>query len=228
MFFPFDPTMILIIPVLILTFWAQMKVKSNYKKYLGIRSSLNISGAEVAQRILQQNGIHDVVIMEEPGELTDHYNPATKEVHLSEHIYHGTSIASLSIAAHEVGHAIQHAKGYYPVILRGKLLPAANIGSNFGFPLFLIGLLFSFPFLMDIGIIFFAGALIFHLVTLPVEFNASYRAIGELERGGFINVGLEKSGCKSMLSAAAMTYVASALMALVQLIRLLILRNSRD
>lgn len=229
MFLPFDSTILLIIPVLILAFWAQSKVKSNYKKYSQISASCNLTGAEVARAILAQNGINDVDVVPEPGELTDHYHPTTKEVHLSEHIYHGRSIAAMSVAAHEVGHAIQHARGYYPVVLRGNLLPVANLGSTLAFPMFFIGFIFSsFSFLMDLGIIFFSGALLFHLVTLPVEFNASFRAIGELESGGYVVIPEEKSSCKKMLGAAAMTYVASTLMALMQLIRLIILRNSRD
>lgn len=227
--FPFfDPTIILIIPVMILAFWAQSKVKSNFIKYSRIKASSDSTGAEVAERILQENGIYDVRVLPEKGELTDHYNPSTKEVHLSEPIFYGTSIASISIAAHEVGHAIQHAKGYYPVVLRGNLLPLANIGSTLAFPLFIAGLIFSFGPLMDIGIIFFSAALLFHIVTLPVEFNASSRAIQQLQDLNFVSNNQEVSSCKSMLGAAAMTYVASTLMALMQLIRLLILRNSRD
>ncbi len=228
MFLPFDGTMILIIPVLILAFWAQSKVRSNFSKFSKVRSNSGQTGAEVAETILRENGIYDVRVLPEKGELTDHYNPSTKEVHLSEPIFYGTSIASLSIAAHEVGHAIQHAKGYYPVILRGQLLPVANIGSTMAFPLFIAGMIFSFPALMDIGIIFFSAALLFHIVTLPVEFNASFRAINQLRETGIVVQSEEIAGCKSMLSAAAMTYVASTLMALMQLIRLLILRGSRD
>jgi len=228
MFLPFDGTMILIIPVLILAFWAQSKVRSNFTKYSKIRSSTGQTGAEAAEAILRENGIYDVQVLPEKGELTDHYNPSTKEVHLSEPIFYGTSLASLSIAAHEVGHAIQHAKGYYPVLLRAQLLPVANIGSTMAFPLFIAGMIFSFPMLMDIGIIFFSAALLFHIVTLPVEFNASSRAIDQLRETGLVTQSNEIAGCKSMLSAAAMTYVASTLMALMQLIRLLILRGSRD
>ncbi|MDD2651120.1 MAG: zinc metallopeptidase, partial [Candidatus Cloacimonetes bacterium] len=134
---------------------------------------------------------------------------------------------SISVAAHEVGHAIQHARGYYPVVLRSQILPAANLSSTMAFPLFIIGLIFSFPLLMDIGIVLFAAALAFHLVTLPVEFNASSRAIKQIRELGIVTDSGEIQGCKNMLSAAAMTYVASTLMALMQLIRLIILRGSR-
>ncbi|MCB5251187.1 MAG: zinc metallopeptidase [Candidatus Cloacimonadales bacterium] len=226
MFF-FDNTMILIIPVLILAFWAQSKVRSNFSKYSKIRSVSGLTGAEVAEQILKSNGIFDVQVLPEKGELTDHYNPSTKEVHLSEPIFYGSSVASISVAAHEVGHAIQHARGYYPVVLRSQILPAANLGSTMAFPLFIIGLIFSFPLLMDIGIVLFAAALAFHLVTLPVEFNASSRAIKQIRELGIVTDSGEIQGCKNMLSAAAMTYVASTLMALMQLIRLIILRGSR-
>ncbi|MDD2650061.1 MAG: zinc metallopeptidase, partial [Candidatus Cloacimonetes bacterium] len=160
MFF-FDNTMILIIPVLILAFWAQSKVRSNFSKYSKIRSVSGLTGAEVAEQILKSNGIFDVQVLPEKGELTDHYNPSTKEVHLSEPIFYGSSVASISVAAHEVGHAIQHARGYYPVVLRSQILPAANLGSTMAFPLFIIGLIFSFSLLMDIGIVLFAAALAF-------------------------------------------------------------------
>ncbi|HOQ79619.1 MAG TPA: zinc metallopeptidase [Candidatus Cloacimonadota bacterium] len=223
----FDGTMILIIPVLILAFWAQAKVRSNFTKYSRIRANSGLTGAEVAEHILHANGIHDVVVLPEKGELTDHYNPSTKEVHLSGPIFSGSSLASISIAAHEVGHAIQHARGYYPVVLRAQILPAANFGSSMAFPLFILGLIFSYPMLMDIGIILFSIALLFHLVTLPVEFNASARAITQLRELGIVTDKGEINGCKNMLSAAAMTYVASTLMALMQLIRLLLLRGSR-
>ncbi len=228
MFMFHDPTMILIIPVLILSFYAQHRVRKNYEYYGKIENSKRISGADVARKILQLNGISDVSVNPIEGNLTDHYHPKTKEVNLSEGIYYGTSIASISIAAHEVGHAIQHAKGYYPVVLRGSLLPVANIGSTLAFPMFFIGLIFSYSGLMTLGIVFFSGALLFHLITLPVEFNASSRAIKQLVDGGFVDNNGEITGCKKMLNAAAMTYVVSTLMALLQLIRMILLRNSRD
>lgn len=226
MFF-FDSTIILLIPVMILAFWAQSNVKGSYEKFKKIPNTLNITGAEVAEQILKKNGIYDVSVLPEKGELTDHYHPGKREVHLSSDIYYGKSVAALSIAAHEVGHAIQHSKAYYPVVLRGNLLPVANIGSQSAMPLFIIGLLFSSFQLMNIGIIFFSAALLFHIVTLPVEFNASNRAIAQLANG-FTTSEAELGSCKKMLNAAALTYVASTLMALMQLIRLILIRNSRS
>ena len=223
----FDSTILLIIPVLILAFWAQSNVKGSYEKFKQVPSSSNRTGADVAGEILKKNGILDVPVMLTKGYLTDHYHPGKKEVHLSEEVYYGTSIAAISIAAHEVGHAIQHAKAYYPVVLRGNLLPVANIGSQAAMPMFIIGLFFAqFSFLMDLGIILFACALIFHLVTLPVEFNASNRAIAQIA-DGFSRSEQELIDCRKMLNAAALTYVASTLMALMQLIRLILLRNAR-
>ncbi len=226
MFF-YDPTFILIIPVLILAFWAQSRVKGTYRQYAKEPNSLNMTGGQIARRILDRNGLTDVNVMPIPGELTDHYDPRSKEVHLSEAVYHGRSVSSASIAAHEVGHALQHANGYVPLSLRASILPVANLGSTAAFPLFLLGLIFRVPMLMDLGIVFFAAALLFHIVTLPVEFNASHRAIVELSNGLIIRQD-EIAGNKKVLRAAALTYVASTLMALVQLIRLLILRGSRD
>ena len=225
MFF-LDHTILLIIPVLILTFWAQSNVKGSYEKYKKVQSSCGKTGAAVAEDMLKRNGIFDVPVMLTKGYLSDHYHPGKKEVHLSEEVYYGKSVASISIAAHEVGHAIQHARAYYPVVLRGNLLPVANIGSQAAMPLFFIGLLFTMPMLMDLGILFFAGALMFHLVTLPVEFNASRRAIVQIG-DNYISNRDELAGCKKMLNAAALTYVASTLMALMQLIRLIVLRNAR-
>ncbi len=222
----FDPTFILIIPVLILAFWAQSRVKGTYRKYAKEPNSLNMTGGQIARRILDRNGLTDVRVMPIAGELTDHYDPRVKEVHLSEHVYSGRSVSSASIAAHEVGHALQHANGYVPLTLRASILPVANLGSTAAFPLFLAGLFFRIPMLMDIGIIFFAAALLFHIITLPVEFNASHRAIMELSNGWAVRQD-ELAGNKKVLNAAALTYVASTLMALVQLIRLILLRGSR-
>ncbi len=229
MFYPiFDPTIILLIPGLILAFWAQAKVQGAYRKYSAIRSASNLTGAQVARRILNTNGLNDVAVEEVPGELTDHYDPRTRTVKLSEAVYHSPSVAALGIAAHEVGHAIQHHSGYIALRLRHALLTPANLGSTLALPLFLIGFIFtSFKVLMDIGIFLFLGALAFQLVTLPVEFNASKRALVQLQRTGLL-ADFEVERSRKVLSAAALTYVAAATMALLQLIRLLILRESRD
>ena len=195
-----------------------------YKK---VSCSAHMSGAEVAEAILQKNGVYNVEVKPIPGSLTDHYDPSKKEVRLSEDVYYGNSVSAISIAAHETGHALQHAAGYYPLQLRANILPEANLGSTMAFPLFIVGLLLGTPFLMDLGIIFFAGALLFHIITLPVEFNASQRAVKQLSEG-IIIYPEELKGAKSVLKAAALTYVASTLMALVHFLRLIILRNARD
>jgi len=226
MFF-YDPTFILLIPVLILAFYAQSKVKGEYNRYKKVSCSANLSGAEIAETILHKNDIYDVEIKPITGTLSDHYDPTKKEIRLSEDIFYGKSISAVSIAAHETGHALQHAKDYSPLQLRANILPVANIGSTMAFPLFLIGLFLRTTFLMDLGIIFFAGALLFHLITLPVEFNASQRAIKQLSEG-IIVYPEELKGAKAVLKAAALTYVASTLMALVQFLRLIILRNARN
>jgi hypothetical protein len=222
----FDYTFLLLIPVLILSLWAQFNVKGKFKKYAQVPCSVKMTGAEVAEQILRKNGIMNVKIVETPGTLSDHYNPMKRTVALSPEIYHGRSIAALSVAAHEVGHAIQHARAYYPVVLRGAIVPIANISSQMAFPMIFIGFIFESLALIDVGIYLFAGVLAFHLVTLPVEFNASNRAIAQLADGFIVN-DTERKNCRKMLNAAAMTYVASTLMALLQLIRFILLRNAR-
>ena len=228
--FFFDPTMIMVLPALALAFWAQWKVKSAYREYSEIYSSKRTTGAQVARAILNANGLSNVAVNPVAGELSDHYNPADQTVNLSEGIYHKTSIASLAVAAHECGHAIQHKQGYKAMEWRAKLVPAANIGSWAAFPLFFVGMLIgpgTGVIFMDLAIGLFGAALLFHLVTLPVEFDASRRALVILEGGQFL-AGREIQGARAMLRAAAWTYVASATMALMQLLRLLILRNMAD
>jgi Zn-dependent membrane protease YugP len=227
MFFWGDPTFILLIPVLILAFYAQAKVKGNYKKFSQVHSSVGMTGAEVARVILDRNGLTSIPVTAVEGMLTDHYDPRSREVHLSREVYQSDSISALAIAAHECGHALQHAMGYAPLAIRAQILPVANIGSNLAFPLFLAGLFFSISGLMDIGIILFAAALVFHLVTLPVEYNASQRAFEQLNDRIIIYPD-EMQGARKVLNAAALTYVAATLMALVNLLRLIVLRNSRD
>lgn len=222
-----DSTIFLLIPVLILAFWAQARVRGNYSKYSKIQSAVGLTGAEVARVILDRNGLTQVTVEGIAGELTDHYDPRTQVVRLSEGVYNGQSVAALAIASHECGHALQHARGYKPILLRASILPAANLGSTLAFPLFLAGLFFSIGPLMDFGIILFTGVLLFHLVTLPVEYNASSRALAQLD-DQIIIYPEEMKGAKSVLNAAALTYVAATLMALVNLLRLVLLRNSRD
>lgn len=213
--FWYDPTFVLIIPVFILALYAQNKVQSNYKRFQKIANGSGMSGKEIARFILQRNGLYDVPVKPVSGELTDHYDPKSREVHLSEEIFYGRSISSAGIAAHEVGHALQHASSYLPLTVRSGIFPIANIGSTMAFPLFIIGMLLRTPLLMDLGIYFFAGALVFHVVTLPVEFNASRRALAQLG-DGILMQPEDMKGAKAVLDAAALTYVASTLMALVQ------------
>jgi len=223
----FDPTMVLLIPALILAIWANSLVKTNYRKYKQVRNNIAMTGSEVALHILQRNGIYDVSVTAVEGELTDHYDPTKREVRLSKEIFYGETVSAAAIAAHEVGHAIQHAHSYVPLKIRHAIFPVARFGSTAAFPLFLIGILLSIPMLMDIGIIFFIAAFLFQLVTLPVEFNASKRAFNELGYDLVIE-DREMVGIKKVLNAAALTYVAAALMSLLQIMRFFILRNMRD
>lgn len=226
MFF-WDPTMVLLIPAFILSLYAQYKVKSTYRKYAQVPSAWGRSGAVVAKDIMQRNQLYDLDLVEGEGTLSDHYDPRSKTVVLSPENFRGTSIAALSVAAHEVGHAIQHKTGYAPLQWRHSILPAANIGSNLAFPLFLIGLFMSIEPLMQAGIILFSGVVIFQLITLPVEFNASAKGIKILKNGGYLSPN-EVPMAKKVLSAAAMTYVAATAVALIHLLRLIILSQSRD
>jgi Zn-dependent membrane protease YugP len=224
-FIPYDSTMILLIPAFLLAVYAQFKVKSSYKKFLKIKSANGLTGLQAAQSLLQRNDIYDVKVEAVSGSLSDHYDPKSKTVRLSEENYHGSSLAALAIAAHEVGHAIQHHKGYAPLQLRHSILPVSNFASYAAFPLFLIGFFIGTPILIKLGVIFFAAVVAFHFITLPVEFNASSRALTQLENNGML-VSDELYGAKKVLNAAALTYVAAAAMALLQLIRLILI--SRD
>lgn len=225
-----DPTWIIIIPALILTLWAQHKVNSTFEKYSKVRSYRNLTGAEVARRILDLNNLRDVSVVKTSGRLTDHYDPKARVIRLSESVYDSVSVAAIGVASHEVGHAVQHAVGYAPIKVRNAIVPVVSLCSNLAVPIFILGLAFGvsqYAFLMDIGIYLFAAAVIFHLITLPVEINASRRAIATLD-SNYILEGDELKGAKSVLSAAAMTYVASAAMAVLQLLRLILVRNRRD
>lgn len=223
----YDPTLILVIVAFILALLAQQQVKGSYQKYSRIASSERLTGAEIARRMLNDNNIYDVDIQPVKGNLTDNYHPVKKTIFLSEGVYNSYSIAAIAIAAHETGHALQYSRGYLPVKIRGSLLPGASIGSTLAFPIFFIGLLFSMPYLMNIGIWFFGAALAFQIVTLPVEFNASSRALAYL-KNGCLKSDIEVRGATSVLKAAALTYVASTLMTLAHFIRLLFLRGSRN
>ena len=226
MFF-WDPTFILLIPALLLGLYAQAKVRSNFKKYSAVANSQGLDGARTARLILDQNQLQNVGVEKVAGKLSDHYDPKAKMVRLSKSNFSGKSIASVAIAAHECGHAIQDSKEYIPLKFRTALLPVANIGSWAFFPLFILGMLFSMTGLLQLGIIFFAFSVLFQIVTLPVEFNASSRAMVIVTNNGLLNSD-ELTGAKKVLSAAALTYVASALMSLLQLLRLVLISSMAD
>ncbi|RDW22060.1 zinc metallopeptidase [Oceanobacillus chungangensis] len=208
--------------LMIIPIWAQSRVKSTYKKYSNKATSSQMNGAEVARKILDDNGLYDVYIEETRGLLSDHYDPRKKVVRLSSDIYHGRSMASSAVAAHEVGHAIQDEQGYAFLRFRSALVPVANIGSNLSFVFILAGLFLQMSGLFLLGIIFMAAAVLFQLVTLPVEFDASNRAMGQLVSSGVIRNNEERE-TKKVLNAAAMTYVAAALTALAELVRFILM-----
>ena len=225
MFF-WDPTMILLLPAIAFALWAQFKVKSSFKKYSKIYASSNFTGAQVARKILDSYGLQEVRVEATPGELTDHYDPRDKTLRLSEPVYGSPSLAAIGVAAHEAGHAVQHAKNYSPLALRSAIVPVAQIGNYASWPLLIIGLMLGNnamgQLFVELGVLIFSGVVVFQLVTLPVEFNASSRALAVLTQGGYLE-GDELTGAKRVLSAAAMTYVAAALMGILQLLRLLIM-----
>jgi len=206
---------------------AQIMVKSTFARYSKVPSQRGMTGAQVAYNILRLNNVNDVEIEESRGLLSDHYDPIKRKLRLSSEIYHSTSVAALGVAAHEAGHAIQHKVGYAPLNLRHGLFPIANIGSNMAMPFFFIGLIFSSGFLMDVGIYLFLAAVAFQVITLPVEFNASKRAIYQLEAGGFLTRN-EIGAARKVLSAAALTYVAATAVTLMHLVRMLLLRGAVD
>ena len=222
-----DPTMLLAFLGLILTMIASAKVKTTFAKYDRVRALSGLSGAEAAERVLHTAGIFDVRIRQVRGSLTDHYDPRNKTLNLSESTYASRSIAAVCVAAHECGHAIQDQKQYGLLVLRSTLVPAANIGSQLSWPIFFAGILFSMRPLMMAGIILFSLAVLFQLVTLPVEFNASSRALHILENTGMLG-SQEMPGAKKVLRAAAMTYVAALASSMLQLLRLILLARGRD
>ena len=225
--FYYDWTYILVLIGVVLSLFASSQVKGTFAKYSKIRSYSGMTGREAAEQILRRNGIYDVQVTHIAGNLTDHYDPRNKTLALSDPVYNSTSVAAIGVAAHECGHAIQHQKGYGPLVLRSTLVPAANIGSSLSWPIFVAGLIFSMRPLLMLGILMFGLAVIFQLVTLPVEFNASSRAIRILEGNGMLGES-EITGAKKVLRAAAMTYVAAALMSILQLIRLIAISNRNN
>lgn len=221
-----DPTIVLVLPALFFAMYAQFKVNNTFSRFLKERSYAGLTGAQIARRILDDNGLQNVNVERVSGRLSDHYDPRDRTVRLSNDVYNGTSVAAIGVAAHEVGHAVQHSRNYFPLSIRSQIFPVATFGSQMAFPLFMVGFLFRFDVLMLVGIWFFIAALAFQVVTLPVEFNASRRAIAFLDQGGYLNKA-EVPKAKAVLNAAALTYVAAAAVAATQLIRLLVLRGQR-
>lgn len=227
----FDPTFIILIPAIIFAFYAQAKVQSAYKTYSGVRNRNGITGAQAARRILDSNGLENVMIEVTEGKLSDHYDPRNKIMRLSSKVYNEPSIASVSIAAHESGHAIQDERSYTPLKVRNAMVPVVSFASGLSWPLLIIGIIIintgyysGGNLIFNIGIILFVGVVVFHAVTLPVEFNASKRAVEELVNLGIIHEE-EKTSSKKVLSAAAMTYVAALAVAVANLIRILAMRR---
>lgn len=221
--------LLFLLPAMLLMMWAQFRVKSTYQKYAQIDSSMGMTGAQVAEKILQRMGIDNVSVEPIAGELTDHYDPSAKAVRLSEVVYGSTSLAAAAVAAHECGHVLQDVKGYQPMNIRAALVPAANLGSNLGPILIMLGFGFSAlgsisTMFINIGIALFLGVVLFHVVTLPVEFDASSRALRIINDLGILQ-GEENRGAKKVLDAAALTYVATALYSILQLVQLLLSRR---
>lgn len=228
-YYYWDPTYILVVIGAVICMIASARVKGTFNKYSQLRSMSGMNGAQVAQRVLQAAGIYDVQVRHVSGSLTDHYDPRTKTVNLSDPVYNATSVAALGVAAHECGHAIQHAKNYAPLSIRSALAPIANFGSMLAWPVILIGLLFntrSSGLIIDIGILLFSAAVLFQLVTLPVEFDASRRALVMLRTQGIL-ADDELKYTRRVLKSAALTYVASAAAAILQLLRIILITNGR-
>ncbi|MBP3655657.1 MAG: zinc metallopeptidase [Clostridia bacterium] len=221
----YDPTYILVVLGALVALFAQMKVSSAYSRWSQVASRTGMTGAQIARQILDANGCSGVRVERVQGKLTDHYDPEGGVLRLSSEVYGSSSIAALGVAAHEAGHAIQDAQDYAPMRIRASLVPVANIGSKAAVPLFMLGLLVSWEPLLKIGILCFVFAVLFYVVTLPVELNASGRAVAVLSSGYLAED--EIRGVKAMLSAAALTYVAAALQAVLQLVRLVLIANSR-
>ncbi|MCE5220418.1 MAG: zinc metallopeptidase [Clostridium sp.] len=227
-FYPyFDSTMIILMPAIIISFWAQSKINSTYSKYSEVRTMNGYSGQQIARMMLDEAGLFDVRIEVVNTKLGDHYDPLSRVLRLSPDVYSGGTISSAGIAAHEVGHAIQHKEKYKPLVIRNSIVPVVNLGSSISWVLFFVGFLLGIKGLTTLGIFLFSGVVIFQLITLPVEFNASTRALNILKSKGIL-YGDETKNAQKVLDAAAMTYVAATLMAVSQLIRLIALSNRDD
>lgn len=218
---------VLVLPAFIFAMWAQGKVKSAYNTYSRLQSKSGRPACEVAAALLRDVGLGEVRIEKIPGQLSDHYDPRNRTLSLSAGTYDSPSVAAMAVAAHEVGHAVQHSIGYAPLAIRNGLVPVASFTSNAAIPLFIMGALFRSGFLMDLGLLFYFGAVLFQVITLPVEYNASKRAMNMLEVSGFVGQG-ELAPVGSMLNAAALTYVAATAVALAQFLRLVMIRGRRD
>lgn len=223
----YDPTYILVIIGFLLATFASTGVQSAFGKYSKVKSSRSITGAEAARKILDDNGLYNIRVEHVAGSLSDHYDPTANVIRLSDSTYASDSVAAIGVAAHEAGHAVQHAVGYAPIKVRNAIVPAVNICSRLSMPIFILGLILGAAGLANVGIVLFAGALVFQLVTLPVEFDASRRALKILNTSAMLDE-QELRGAKKVLSAAAMTYVAAALASALQLLRLVLLNNSRN
>lgn len=229
-YYYYDGTYLLVVIGVLLSLMASAKVKSSFARYSNVRSMSGMTGREAAERILRNSGIYDVQVQNIYGNLTDHYDPRNKVLSLSDSVYNSNSVAAIGVAAHECGHAIQHAKGYAPLSIRGALVPVANFGSTISWPLILMGLLIrsnASMLFINLGILAFSFAVLFQIVTLPVEFNASRRAVRILGETGMLGPD-ELRGTRKVLSAAALTYVAGAAAGILQLLRLLIIGGRRN
>ena len=226
-YYGFDYTyLVFVLPALLIALVAQIKVKTTFRKYAKVMNARGLSGAEVAAKILSSNGVLDVAVQRVSGNLTDHFDPTARVIRLSQSVYDSHSVAAVGVAAHEAGHALQYAEDYFPIRLRAAISPVTKVGSALSWPLIILGLVFSFGLLVNLGIILFSVVTLFQLVTLPVEFNASRRALNILQQQGIL-APEELGGARKVLTAAAMTYVAALLVSVMQLLRLIALFSNR-
>ena len=226
-YYSYYSTWIYLLPAILITVVAQIKVKSAYRKYSGIQNASHVTGGYVADKLLGYSGIDNVSIMQIGGQLTDNYNPLRHTLNLSQGVYGSTSIAAICIAAHECGHADQHHSGYFLLRIRNTIVPVVNLSSTLSWPILMVGLFIGSTGIFNLGIILFSAVVLFHLVTLPVELNASRRGLKMLDECGFLRNEMDKKGSKAVLKAAAMTYLGSLAMSLANLLRILAMRNSR-
>lgn len=226
-YYGFDYTyLVFVLPALLIALVAQIKVKTTFHKYAKVMNARGLSGAELAAKILSSNGVLDVAVQRVSGNLTDHFDPTARVIRLSQSVYDSHSVAAVGVAAHEAGHALQYAEDYFPIRLRAAIIPVTKVGSALSWPLIILGLVFSFGLLVNLGIILFSVVTLFQLVTLPVEFNASRRALNILQQQGIL-APEELGGARKVLTAAAMTYVAALLVSVMQLLRLIALFSNR-